>query len=305
MYDPVFYRSVPERGISSAIKYFALLSVLVSLVLGIALSTRIGWYLAHDNKVSQFRGQVESIFPDKLVLKFGNGEVSSNVEEPYAISLPEAWKDNSTNKPSKSPKNLLIINTTKPIELTDFATYDTAAILGKDQFGFYNPDQQKLEIRSIGKLDKENVTIDKSQYVRFIGTLAHYVKLVVVTFLCLSPLFVFLLIFLAYLLYLIFGTLAVWLGASIKGVRLTYSQAYACALYMITLPLVYKLLVTFFAPDLSFAFDMTLMLFALALLNFSVASPEAIASQPEGIVVQEKVAPTIENGQTAEKTEGE
>lgn len=291
VYDREFYRAVPGQGFSSAVKYFAILTALLSLAVGIIFSSRVGWSLVYNSDVAMFRSQVEGLFPDELVLQFGNGGVSSNVDEPYAIPFPEAWKESADVQSERMPRNLLVINTGKPIEFADFSLYDTAAILSKDHIGFYDVSQEKFEIQNIGGLAKESLTLDKAQYMRLIDTGAYYLKVIIVVLLCFSPLFLFLFLFPVYIVYLLFGAVVVWLAAKARGVRLTYKQAYACGLYLVTLPVLYEILAALWAPALVFPFDATLILFVLALVNFAPLFPETSVIESEKTVVEDKDAP--------------
>lgn len=269
-YDPSFYQSQKEVSFSSALGYFAAVLGMISVVSAVAFSVFIWWSLEHNDSLQNFRTQVEELYPDTLVLSVGKEGISTNVSEPFAIPFPESWQDNTGKKTGTFPKNLLVINTAKSIESADFSAYDTLAILSKNEIGIYKENEKKAEIQSIKGSD-EPFDINKGGFVEFVGMAVHYFKWIVAILLCLSPFFIFLFLFLAYLVYLVFGALVVWLAAKLRGVSMTYSLAYRFGLYLIVLPLLYESVLAKFFPILSFPFDATFILFILALINFQTA----------------------------------
>ena len=152
VYDLQFYAKIKKQTLGGAVKYFAQLmftlacfSSIVPIVFGVGLLT---W---NQSAVNNFRTQVVQTFPADLSIEVKNGEVNTNVDEPYAIALPESLKNEFTSSDATAtpPHNLIVINTHKAIELNDFAMQDTIVIVGKNEIGVFDAEKNKVNIQSL------------------------------------------------------------------------------------------------------------------------------------------------------------
>ena len=259
------------RETGESVRYFARLVFLISCILALfPIIAGIGLMTWKQDKVAAIRTQIVEAFPRDLAVQVKNGEVSTNANEPYAVPQPAALRDmmmrwmKTDTKIPYDANNLLVINTQKPIELTDFRNYGTLAILSKNEIGVFSPTKGSIEIQSLRDVSLER-PLDRQSFGSFIDSGWEVAKTVMIVLLILSPFIIFVAIFILHLIYLIFGALVVWLASSIVRRRSSYGQAYQEGLHLMTLPLIASFVLPFIFA-LPFAF--TLLLFIMALLNF-------------------------------------
>jgi hypothetical protein len=288
VYDPAFYRSVRERKTSSAFGYFALLMLVASLISSAKPVADIaGFIFQPSEKKDVIRNEILSLYPDELSIRFENGTVSTNVAEPFAIPLPYTLEKETDNQ-QEYPKNLLVIDTTKPISASDFETFDTIAILGRDSIGFHDPEERKTEIQDFGGVSGEPFTLDKDRFVSFVGIAERFAKGFGVALLFLLPIVVFTAKLAGFLLYLLFGALVIWIVAKARGVDWEYGDSYKAGLHLMTLPILYGILSSPpFVPALHIPFLFTAILAISAAINLArlpapqkPAIPETDPSKP-------------------------
>jgi len=256
VYGPAFYRSMHEKSLGSAFKYFFSLIAIVALVCaGISL-----FYIPKITAFGQDAAQkIIAHYPSELEVKVAKGQASSNVPEPYFIPLPSENAKSVEN----SPKNLLVIDTKDSFNLSDFNSYSTAVLLSKDVLA-YKDKQGKITIQSLDKFP--DVTVNQAKVVEWAGVAnAFLAKLVYFL-----PLAVFFGVFVMYvvgkLVYLLFVSLLVMLLLKTKNLPASYSQAYKMSLHAITVPIVLGLLMALVGIH-QFLFLPTIILLVVLTLN--------------------------------------
>ncbi len=272
--------SVLEQPFGKALKYFCGLVTFSTLVWAVVVLiwTAPTWSTVRS-EATALRGQVIDVFPDDLVLTFSKGELSTNQPQPSMVAFPAAWalvfQDAERGMPA--PRNLVVFDTTKPLDRTDFSKQDTLVLVSKTEIGFYDPRQGRTDIRNFGSGLKDG-SVDKTMYVALVNGLWGWLwKAIPVFVVLLIPLTIIATI-IGNLMYLFFGALAVWLGAMLVGKRLVYTQAYKAGLYLLTFPT----LIAIFVQGVPFF--TTIALLALAMLNFRSKSEQ----EPQ-TVTQKKV----------------
>lgn len=299
IYNPEWYEEVLERPLGKGIKYLLSLTVFVILA-QVVLVTLIAApsFPAFHSAAKAFHRQIIASFPDELVITQTNGEIHTNMTEPYAIPLPESWKKSLSSKdhkdqPNKVPGNLIVFETNKSIERQDFLEIDALVLIGKNEIGIYNAEEGKVEIRSFDGKFEDGQLLDKTTYETWVNKLWEWLEIVLpILLIVLVPLMMGI-VFIGKLLYLFFGALAVWLGAKMADKHISYKQAYKAGLYLITFPI---LLGTVF----SVPFLTTVLLLVLAILNFRASTrredPQEVKSKvdekkpiilPEAVIVEE------------------
>lgn len=244
---------------------------------------------------------VTSIFPAELVLSVKDGKVSTNVSEPYAIAVPEEWR----TADGSAPKNLLVINTKKSIETDDFSQENTLLILGESGFGYHDPNKGEFRIYDLNRKDwEENIRLDKESFASFVGTTSHIVRWVLMVGCFALPFMVYVILWVSYLVYLVFGALVVWAGAKWRGHQITYGDAYVAAMYLFPIPFLYEFLSSYghgLAGNMLFAFS--LILFIMTIINFrKVSAPVVDAQTP---VVAKTDDSVMTEKQTVDTTKAE
>lgn len=284
MYDPQFYAEIKKQTLGDAMKYFvkllftlACFAAIMPIFFGVSLLT---W---KQSIVTNFREQLVQTFPQELSIEVKKGEVTTNVEEPYAIAVPESLKNEFTSSDATAmpPRNLIVINTHKAIELNDFAMQDTFVIIGKNEIGVFDAEKNKVDIQGLDDFSTEGA-IDQSVFAALVEKVWGVVRIVAVVVLALLPVLIFAVFFVIYSLYLFFGALLVWLASKMTKKALTYKESYVAGLHLMTLPLIggFVLPFVFHAP-----FMFTLVLFTIAYINFNQTAVKDDAGAKEAPAV--------------------
>lgn len=297
IYNPQFYKDLKEERVGVSIKYFAKLAFLTACIVSIVpIAGGVGLLTWKQSEISGVRTQVVDMFPQELSMHIENGEISTTVAEPYVIAMPDALREKVFHEQTPyAINNLLVINTQKPIETIDFQTFQTFVIVGKNEIGVFNPEKGKFEIQSLHAFDV-NYTLDRHNFETLVGIGWKALKVILVIGVILLPFIIFTGLFVGYLVYLLFGALAVWFAASLVRKSLSYGQAYQLGLHLVTLPF----LMSFLLPSLfHIPFLFTVVLFAIAYANFrqptvkADTSKDAPVSHEDGILIASDTAKDV------------
>lgn len=261
IYSPELYREIPKQNFGSALKYFLLLILLSSIF---SLVTSLDFFFnKFPNAASSFISNTTNIYPKELEITIKDGQVTTNVEEPYFIPMPKGEVYRNT-------ENLFVIDTKTPYSVGQFEKFKTAAWLTKDSIFFVDSENQpvaeSIKTQSLAgidfKLDQEVIknAFDKTApWVKFIGPL-----LFVFSFIGLY------LLNLWNLAYILFLALLIWLLSKVFGWGLQYSGSYKVGIYAITAGILMDLLITYTKPWLGFngfPFMFTLITLAVVTAN--------------------------------------
>jgi hypothetical protein len=226
IFSPRFYATIPSTPWRSGFRYFLLFTLLLT----------IGDYIvALPTLAPLFRGavgdaiaQISAAYPGDLSVEIQNGLVSTNARQPYAIPLTDGTTDLGTPGP---PRNILVIDTETPFSSTQFHAYDTAAWLTRD--ALYVEDQQGAQIRAIDLSRVRDLSVDRASVTRLVDRVRPIVDLVakIIGVLAFGLIFLW---HLGRLLYLLVLAVPILLAARLRGVSLTYGEAYRVGLYAMT-----------------------------------------------------------------------
>lgn len=283
VYRPAFFVG-QSFTLKQGLKFYSgLIGVLVIAQIVIALPGTVRF--VHEILSERWDHEVANVtalFPEELELTVKQGVVSTNVSEPYTLPIPIEWRTTEADM----PENLLVIDTTRTISMSDFTRHDTWFILGEQSAGFYNAEKSEYRIYDLTRLlGRETFTVDESTYSNFVAQASHYLKLTILIGLCLMPFILYGWYFVGYLVYLILGAVVVLLVARYREYSLSYGRAYLTGLFLLPLPLGYHLLLSLFGV-MGMPFAFTLVLIIATLVNFpkkSMPVPVATTEMEKGI----------------------
>lgn len=222
-YCPPFYQEVIKQSFWRALGYYLLLTLILTLIGLASLFQTIGQQVPLT--IQSFSKQAIDFYPSELVININNGQVSTNVEEPYFVSLP------ATDIKIDQPNNLVVIDTKTPFSSTQFNQYKTLAWLTKD--GLFYLNSNKGEIRGMDLSKVNEFKVDKNLVQDLANKFTPWLKF-------LGPLLLFfagLGIYLSFsfrLIYLLILSLIVWVVLIVIKRRLGYKQLYKMGLYALT-----------------------------------------------------------------------
>jgi len=268
IYSKSFYASIPRTKLLSGIGYFLLLSLLLAIVQSI-----FSIYVFSSKgqlDINNYVNQIKNTYPSKLTLKIQNGEVTSNVKEPYFIVLPK--KIITTYNTSNKEVNLAVVDTSTPYSIRQFNQYKTFAWITKDSIIL----RDNNGIRVIDLTKVKNATINQTSIDSLFAKFSPWIKWIVP----LLAIGIFLILYFVYavkLIYLFFLAALIWLLLRVIDRPLSYGKSYKISLYAITLGLIVNCVLGILNIS-GFIFMTTIISLIVAWINIS-KSPKPTASQ--------------------------
>jgi len=170
---------------------------------------------------------VDEVFPAELEIKIENGYASTNVTEPYYLTVSgktfENFSPTKNRRPTSTSKfRILAIDTKGKAE--DFERYQSLALLTETSLVYYN--DEKINITSLREV--KNFTLNKELIKKTIGEINQNNRVgKIINLLTLAlPLFILLGIFSGLLMSFLFPSILVWLLAKILQVKTPFKAAY-------------------------------------------------------------------------------
>ena len=225
IFDPKFYSKIEHQSLGSALKYYFLFILALSIVNIVIIGYELGVQIPREIRSSI--NQAATSYPSDLEVSLDDGQVTTNATEPYFVPFPEMGEDSQYS----GLNNILVIDTKTPFSSAQFNQYKTLAWLTKDSL-FYN--NREFDQRSLDLSEFDDITVNKA----FVGDLLSKVNpwlnylgpaLILFTFIGLFIGFSFSLVYFLFLAVLIF-----FLSGIFKW-GLNYSASYKTAIYASTL----------------------------------------------------------------------
>ncbi len=152
-----YYKDIEKAKFSFSLKYLYFLFYILSLITSIVFASQLGMFILPNapKYIETFKSEASSFYPKELVITVKNGEVSTNVKEPYKI------------------KNLLTIDTKG--NQSDITNDNTPILVTKNSI--VTKDNQNSY--KVYPLDTNlNMTIDKKSYDKIISQIMPFLKYV-------------------------------------------------------------------------------------------------------------------------------
>jgi hypothetical protein len=266
-FDISYYRDIVKVPFVFSLKYLYILLFFVSLFgsLRLAVPLALSIPLVPEN-VEKFKTYVRTAYPAELEIQVQNGELSTNVQEPYYIDLPDQQKQTNGEY-----KHMITIDTEGQIE--NYADYSTLVLVTKKSVAY--PDRSNKGTYRVASLDqiKKPVTINKKIYDSFLDEVFPYLQYVTAAVVIFIILLVFVLPFitavfvmLGYMLYLLVIGVLLWFISSIFKTELTYGKVYQLSMHGITLPILFTTLLGLFSIQVPYIFTAGLLLWMVVIL---------------------------------------
>jgi hypothetical protein len=234
IYNPEFYKTLPQSSMNSAVKYFLLLILVLSIIQTAILS--LPTFGAVSELSNKALPKLVASYPTDLEVRIINGMASTNSKEPYFF--PIKGQNNS------GFKNFLVIDTIDPYSEGEFKDFSTLALLTQSTL-YYQQNAGIIKSVSLSKVD--NLIINQQTLNQQLNKYSPLVKFL--TPLILLIIFVFLIIaYLFRLIYLLFLGLIIYLISRIMDLHLDFKQSYKVGLYAITLGLLIEILLRLLSP---------------------------------------------------------
>ncbi len=240
--QPKEYRELSERTFWNGYWYLFLLIFLGLLIKTVLFSTNV---IQSAPKVKAqlplVKTQMLNAYPKELVVNIKNGEASTNVTEPYVISLQQVIPQLTTDEKTM----LLVIDTNASVE--NYPLHKSIFFLTKNSLVYparNNSGTNSYEVFPLSDV-KESITIDKSLYDSIITQVLPFVDKVpqfmygfAVAALFLFPILGGFAVLHGSLFYLLLMTLVVLIVSKLMKRNFSYKALYKASMYGLTVPLV-------------------------------------------------------------------
>jgi hypothetical protein len=274
IFNPLYYRELLSKRFSFSFKYYWALGVLFSLLLTCLTSLAI---IPKLNSVLYSAPEaVLHYYPDELVLTAEKGFITTNVSEPYFLPIPAIIREEVGSQMQFD--HAVVIDTKNPFSLAQLAKYRSMVWIGNDFLAYYDdPNSSNVTTKY---LDPKMSFVLNEDKVKFgLESIEPYFKFVAPA-LVLIFLLGYLLMFGAYLLYLLIGALFILLVAKFLKVSMDYGQAYRVGLHAMTAPILLNgMLITLGMSISEIPFLFSVLMLVVVYMNFKVPVPQEISGK--------------------------
>lgn len=231
IYSPSFYKAIPQKTLWQAVKYFIILILLLTVISILTLFQNL--FIETPKIIRDYTQKTINCFPDDLEIKITNGEVSTNVGEPYFIADCDPLSDVEGTK-------IAVIDTKTPFAQAKFEEYNSFIWVTKDSVSVKDKGYQT---RIYSLKGAQNFTLTKQSIDSFYNRFSPYFKWIGPVILALTFFGIFIVYLLRFIQLFITSAL-IWLLGKIFKHELNYSTSYKVSLFASTLGLIVDLIVS-------------------------------------------------------------
>lgn len=226
-YSPKFYKDLDRREGGKAFGYFALLTLLYVVILGVSLwfGTLRGLGISPESVGEH----LSAIYPEELVITVKDAQVSTNGEEPLFVDAPAEWAEFME---AVEVEHLAVIDTATPFSVPQFKEYGAFTWLTNDSL--YYVDDQNGEISGAELSEVPDVVVTKSMVDEFSLAVTSTLKKLIPLFAVGGALLLFLGLLAWHSLYLIFVASLISLVRSSLKLPAGFGLSYKTGLYAMT-----------------------------------------------------------------------
>ena len=218
--------------------------------------------------------QLADFFPQELSINFKNGNVSTNVQEPYFIKLPpEFLNQKNVQPPMSSLENAIVIDTKDKFDLAKFNSYKTFALLTSDSIVYIN-NKNQITINSLAGV--KDFTLNKSVIISCIDKIKPFIVFIY-PLVFVGAYIAGFLVNMILLIYLLFGALVIWLIATIKKIKIGYAKSYQLGLHLMTFVIIATSLYNLIPHNIIIPFLFTIILILSVVFNLQKDSAQTNA----------------------------
>lgn len=257
LYGPDYFRTLPSRGMWYSIRYFALLVLCIALITAGYMAPSI--ITGVNRFVSDSTQTLLTKYPDKLQVQIAKGQVSTNVQEPFFLSVEKRASEDDL-------KNILVIDTKSPFSEERFASYSAYAWLSNNAVYISNGSDGGFSTQSLKEVS--DITVNKQEIEKTIAAVKPYFGLLAPLMIVALCLVVFLVQFIA-ILYLWILSVVFRFIAQMFSISLGYENAFQLTLHAATIGLILDLLVQVLRPVLNIP-QIPFMFTVVTFISFSM-----------------------------------
>ena len=275
LFNPSYYKDVAHTKFWFSFKYLWFLLMILVLIKSVSFGAS---YINNRPYISpginQIMNRVSNLYPEGLELEIVNGQLSTNIEEPYIFDLEEQQKWNDS-------RHFLVIDTQGTID--DYPYYNTYILATKNAVVY----PSKAENNNIKQSSvfyfrdlKQNFNIDKNVYNNLLDMVRPYTQK--------APLFIDWLVTTGLIFFLVFGsffwslgimfglvflTVVVWVISKLIGVRYSYGSLYKVGMHAVSWPIIASEITKYLKSPFPNFFSIIFLLWMITVL-FALKEPK-------------------------------
>ncbi|MDO8497374.1 MAG: DUF1189 family protein [bacterium] len=270
--SPSYYKSILSSKFSFSLKYLVVLMFFVYLTTAAKVGL-VGYRLLPQVPLfaNKLTSTLQTAYPQELVVTIKNGQLSTNVKEPYVWDWPYQFDE----KEKKPDMHFLTIDT--HASLDDYPTYTTYILVTKNNIIYPSSSNEgrsgEYRVYSLSQI-KDSVTFDRTTYDAVLQKLSPFIQKLptIVAIFIVAGIF-FVMIFgtlfglIWNMIYLLFMTVVILIIAKIMNKNLSYSQLYQFGMYGLTLPILVSVLVSLSGLHIPFIFTLVFIIWMSVVVN--------------------------------------
>lgn len=259
IYNKYFYQQLSKESTSFTIKYVALLSLLLSLIVSVYITTSTLQLVTLKNADGQnniyatSKSFIEKEFPQNASFTYKNSHLESKDNTPVYIPLSQSLKKiNSKNKDIAAFENMeyiFIYDASSGLERADHVNKKAIILANRDGISMLDQKKNKVQYFSFSDVDKEgkgNFIVNKEtvnyyheQAFTFAKKIFPY-ALVFIAIACFISFFIY--IMLSMFFFALITGFIFYIVQTIRKKNILFGDAYKIALHADTLPTIVKIL---------------------------------------------------------------
>lgn len=266
-FKPSYYKNILKAPFSFSLKFFLFLFLALSFLTVVAASI---FLVQRVNPfINQLKTQLPSFYPTELVIEIKNGEVKTNVAEPYFVSLDPEWFPQEIREALKTQplQNIIVIDT--QAQPTDIRKYQTFALLTKNDLAVI-AENNEIRINSLEEI--KDFTLNQEMVKTGWQAITPYFKWIIPASIVLLLIFIPIGTIMGKLIYLLIISVLSWILSLLfrpKLEAINYGKALQVNLHAITLPTIIIALFQFLGVQPQIPFFQSIILLIFNLIIFS------------------------------------
>ncbi len=233
--SPSYYGHILKAPFSFSLKFYFFYFFLYALITTTIIT--VTGLLPMNKFILRLPALATQAYPEELTITIRNGDVSTNVPEPYAIPVERVeklfndYQKEVLGSKSDTIRNIFVVDTKASIE--DIDKYNTFALLTKSHIS-YRDDRGTIKTVPLDEIT--NVTIDR-KLVQMIGNrVAPYLPIMLP--ILAATIFAFTFVFLSFgkLTYLLVVAAILWVIAKVVPYPISYGKSYQIGLHLVVIP---------------------------------------------------------------------
>ena len=248
IYNKHFYQNLSKESTSFTVKYVALLSLLLSLIVSVYITASSIQFVISKNSSGEnelyatSKAFIDKEFPQNASFTYAHGKLTSKDNIPVYIPLSQTIKDKSSDE-FATMEYIFIYDASSGLERADHVNKKAIILANRDGISMLDQKKNKVQYFSFSDVDKEgkgNFTVNKETVNYYHGQAFTFAKKIFPYALVFIAIAVLISVFLYTMFFMFFFALITgfifYVIQHTRGKDILFGDAYKVALHADTLP---------------------------------------------------------------------